>query len=50
VSQAVGAGAVLISLLLFTALYGGLMVVDIYLLRKYAQTDPAHIAESLGAY
>ncbi len=50
VSRAVAGGAVLISLIAFTLVYGALMVVDIYLLRKYAQTDPAHIAESVGAY
>ena len=50
VSLAVAGGAVLISLVLFTLLYGALMFVDIYLLRQYAQTDPAHIAESVGAY
>jgi cytochrome d ubiquinol oxidase subunit I len=50
VSRAVAGGAVLFSLIVFTLVYGALMVVDIYLLRKYAQTDPAHIAESVGAY
>ena len=40
VSPTVSAGAVLTTLLLFTALYGVLMAVDIKLLSKYAQAGP----------
>lgn len=36
VSPSVSGGAVLLSLILFTLVYGALMVADIYLLRKYA--------------
>jgi cytochrome d ubiquinol oxidase subunit I len=36
VSPTVGAGAILLSLILFTLVYGALMVADIYLLKKYA--------------
>ncbi len=36
VSPTVGAGAILFSLILFTLVYGALMVADIYLLKKYA--------------
>jgi len=36
VSPTVGAGAILTSLILFTLVYGALMVADIYLLKKYA--------------
>ena len=50
VSSAVSGGAVLISLVLFTLVYGALMGADIFLLQKYATTDPAKIAEAVGAY
>ena len=36
VSNTVGAGSVLLSLILFSLLYGALMVADVYLLKKYA--------------
>ena len=36
VSTAVSAGEVLLSLIVFTLLYGSLMVADVYLLKKYA--------------
>lgn len=36
VSPTVGAGAILTSLILFTLVYGALMVADVYLLKKYA--------------
>jgi len=36
VSTVVGSGSILFSLIVFTLLYGALMVADIYLLRKYA--------------
>lgn len=38
VSPTVGAGSVALTLVVFTLLYGALMVADIYLLRKYAKT------------
>jgi len=37
VSTIVGAGTVLFSLLTFALIYGGLMVIDVYLLTKYAR-------------
>jgi cytochrome d ubiquinol oxidase subunit I len=36
VSTAVSSGAILLSLILFTLVYGALMVADVYLLKKYA--------------
>jgi cytochrome d ubiquinol oxidase subunit I len=36
---------VLLSLALFTLVYGILMVADVYLLAKYAKADPAQVAE-----
>ncbi len=44
VSNTVSGAAVLISLILFTIVYGALMVVDIYLLRKFATSDPMQAA------
>ena len=41
VSPNVSAGMVLASLILFTLVYGVLMAVDLYLLRKYATAGPA---------
>jgi cytochrome d ubiquinol oxidase subunit I len=41
VSPGVGAGAVLFSLVAFTLVYGALMAVDIYLLRKFSRLAPA---------
>ncbi len=40
VSPVVSAGAVLLSLVLFTVVYGALMVVDVYLLMQSAKSDP----------
>jgi cytochrome d ubiquinol oxidase subunit I len=40
VSPNVSGAMVLASMLLFTVVYGGLMVVDLYLLRKYAAAGP----------
>jgi cytochrome d ubiquinol oxidase subunit I len=40
VSPTVTAGMVLISVVLFTLVYGALMVADIYLLNKYAKSGP----------
>jgi cytochrome d ubiquinol oxidase subunit I len=44
VSNTVSGGAVLTSLLTFTLLYAVLIVVDIYLLAKYARADTAEVA------
>ncbi len=44
VSPNVAGGFVLASLLGFTLLYGALMVVDVYLLAKYAKADPTEVA------
>jgi cytochrome d ubiquinol oxidase subunit I len=44
VSPIVAGGTVLASLLIFTLLYGALMVVDIYLLAKYARADTVEVA------
>jgi cytochrome d ubiquinol oxidase subunit I len=49
-SIAVTGGAVLASLILFTLVYGALMLADIYLLRRYAKSDPSTEPESVGAY
>ncbi len=40
VSPMVGPGAVILSLVGFTLVYGALMVVDLYLLAKYARKEP----------
>jgi cytochrome bd ubiquinol oxidase subunit I len=50
VSQSVPGWSVLVSLVVFAVLYGALMVVDIYLLRKYAKSDPALATESVAGY
>ncbi len=50
VSTAVAASSVLLTVVLFTAVYGALMVVTLYLLRKYARTDPVKDALPVGAY
>jgi cytochrome bd-type quinol oxidase subunit 1 len=50
VSTAVAASSVLLTVVLFTAVYGALMVVTIYLLRKYAKTDPIKDALPVSAY
>jgi len=44
VSQIVAGGTVLASLIIYTLLYGVLMVADIYLLAKYAKADTAEVA------
>ena len=44
VSLVVAGGTVLASLIIFTLLYGVLMVADIYLLAKYARADTAEVA------
>jgi len=40
VSPTVSGGMVLTSLVIFTLLYGALMVADVYLLAKYARSEP----------
>ncbi|NWJ45360.1 MAG: cytochrome ubiquinol oxidase subunit I [Chloroflexi bacterium] len=56
VSTAVGAESVLISVVIFTLLYGALAVVDVYLLAKYARDDASakpensEEADLVGAY
>lgn len=45
VSNTVPAGFVLLSLILFTVVYGALMVADIYLLRKFAKAGPPELSE-----
>jgi cytochrome bd ubiquinol oxidase subunit I len=45
VSNTVPAGFVLLSLILFTVVYGALMVADIYLLNKFAKAGPAEMPD-----
>jgi cytochrome d ubiquinol oxidase subunit I len=49
VSPNVNAASVLITLVVFTLLYGALAVVDIYLLAKYAKNPSAGHTEKTGA-
>ena len=49
VSISVSSGEVLFSLIVFTLLYGGLMVVDVYLLKKYAKAGVPKPAEDNAA-
>jgi cytochrome d ubiquinol oxidase subunit I len=48
VSNMVPAGTVLLSLILFTVVYGALMVADIYLLNKFAKAGPAETTETVA--
>jgi cytochrome d ubiquinol oxidase subunit I len=50
VSNTVGGLAVLFSLVLFTAVYGALMGVAIYLFNRYAKSDPVKDALPTGLY
>ncbi len=50
VSNVVKGEAVLFTVILFTLVYGALMVVDIYLLRKFARSDPAQEVTPVAAY
>ncbi len=50
VSTSVDSFSVLITLVLFTAVYAGLMIVTIGLLRRYAKSDPIKDAQPVGAY
>ncbi|NLC55841.1 MAG: cytochrome ubiquinol oxidase subunit I [Armatimonadetes bacterium] len=49
VSPSVSAASVLLSLVLFTLVYGVLMAIDIYLLRRYAKEGPAAVTEPAAA-
>jgi cytochrome d ubiquinol oxidase subunit I len=48
VSPNVTAGEVLFSLIVFTALYGALMVADVYLLAQFARKDTAAVESAEG--
>ncbi len=50
VSNMVGGLAVLFSLILFTAIYGALMGVAIYLFNRYGKSDPVQDAQPVGLY
>ncbi|CAG0927396.1 cytochrome bd ubiquinol oxidase subunit I [Thermoflexales bacterium] len=50
VSNTVGGLAVLFSLVLFTALYGALMGVAIYLFNRFGKSDPVKDAQPVGLY
>jgi cytochrome d ubiquinol oxidase subunit I len=50
VSNMVGGLAVLFSLILFTAVYGALMGVAIYLFNRYGKSDPVKDAQPVGLY
>jgi cytochrome d ubiquinol oxidase subunit I len=45
VSGTVGMGLVLTTLIGFTVIYGFLTVIDVYLLRKYARSEPPAVTE-----
>jgi cytochrome d ubiquinol oxidase subunit I len=49
-ASVVSSVSVLITLALFTAIYGALMVVTVYLLRRYARVDPDKETAPAGAY
>jgi cytochrome d ubiquinol oxidase subunit I len=49
-ASAVNAVTVLITLVLFTLLYGALMVVTVYLMRRFATHDPDEQPAAMGAY
>ena len=49
VSVVVPSGTILLSLLIFTLLYGALMVVDVFLLSKYARKGPTEEAEPMAS-
>ncbi len=50
VSPIVSGGTILLSLALFTLIYGGLMVVGVYLMMKSAKSDPMTEAAHVAAY
>ncbi len=49
-ASVVNSVSVLITLVLFTLIYGALMVVTVYLLRRHSTQDPAKETAPLGAY
>jgi cytochrome bd ubiquinol oxidase subunit I len=49
VSPTVGVGAVVTSLTVFTLLYGGLAVVELWLILRYAKAGPPPIETTPGA-
>lgn len=48
-SLVVSGGSVLFSLIVFTVLYGALMVADVYLLQKFAKAGPSSVEAGAGA-
>lgn len=49
-ASVVNSVSVLITLVLFTLIYGGLMGVTVYLMRRFSTHDPAQETAALGAY
>ena len=49
-ASVVSSVSILITLVLFTAVYGSLMVVTVYLLQRFARVDPDAEIQSVGAY
>ncbi len=49
-ASVVNSVSVLITLVLFTLIYGGLMGVTVYLMRRFSTHDPAKETAALGAY
>ena len=49
VSPSVSGGAVLLTFVGFTLLYGALMVADVHLLVKYAKSASGSLAEALSS-
>jgi cytochrome d ubiquinol oxidase subunit I len=49
-ASAVSGVSILITLILFTVIYGALMIVTVYLLRRYARIDPDQETAPAGAY
>ncbi len=49
VSPVLGAGTVLFSLIMFTLVYGALMVVDVYLLARFSRKPPVGRVSATGA-
>ena len=47
-SPVVSGGSVLFSLIVFTVLYGALMVADVYLLQKFAKAGPSSVEAGAG--
>jgi len=49
-ASAVSGVSILITLILFTVIYGALMIVTVYLLRRYARIDPDQETAPAGVY